>query len=97
MSIVFCILVGVILVVICYIIVQAFCDNVRDRDFAGTVVSIIVITILVLGIGAAFHSTIKNHTQIVMEDYHRGKIEIVITTTQSGGNLIKQDTTYRYK
>lgn len=32
-----------------------------------------------------------------LEDYHRDKIETVITTVQSEGNLIKQDTVYRYK
>lgn len=50
-----------------------------------------------MAIGIIIHYASKDYTQIVLEDYHRNKIETVITTIQSDGNLIKQDTTYRYK
>lgn len=97
MPIVVCVSAGFAFVMICYIVVKIFHDNLRYHDPAGVAVSLIVIIIIALGIGMIFHSAVKNHIQIVMEDYHRGKIEMVITTTQSNGNLIKQDTTYCYK
>lgn len=48
-------------------------------------------------LGVGIKAVTENSTQNVLEDYHRGKIETVITTVQSEGNLIKQDTVYRYK
>ena len=77
----------------------------RGITLIALVVTIVVILILAgiaisiwscfLGVGVK--AVTENSTQNVLEDYHRGKIETVITTVQSEGNLIKQDTVYRYK
>lgn len=48
-------------------------------------------------LGLGIKAITEDSAQHVLEDYHRGKIKTVITTIQSDGNLIKQDTTYHYK
>lgn len=76
---------------------MVFRINQEDKDIGGLVVSSIVFGLLSVAIGIIIHYASKDYTQIILEDYHRNKIETVITTIQSDGNLIKQDTTYRYK
>lgn len=44
-------------------------------------------------LGLGIKAITEDSAQHVLEDYHRGKIKTVITTIQSDGNLIKQDTT----
>lgn len=97
MPIFVCTLLGCLIVIISYAVVWFFRINQEDEDTIGLGVSSIVFGLLSVAIGIIIHYASKDYTQIILEDYHRNKIETVITTIQSDGNLIKQDTTYRYK
>lgn len=97
MPIFVCTLLGCLVAIISYSVIWFFRINQEDKDIGGLVVSSIVFGLLSVAIGIIIHYASKDYTQIVLEDYHRNKIETVITTIQSDGNLIKQDTTYRYK
>lgn len=97
MPIFVCTLLGCLIVIISYTVIWFFRINQEDKDIGGLVVSSIVFGLLSVAIGIIIHYASKDYTQIILEDYHRNKIETVITTIQSDGNLIKQDTTYRYK
>lgn len=97
MPIFVCTLLGCLIAILSYSVIWFFRINQEDKDIGGLVVSSIVFGLLSVAIGIIIHYASKDYTQIVLEDYHRNKIETVITTIQSDGNLIKQDTTYRYK
>lgn len=97
MPIFVCTLLGCLVAIISYAVIWFFRINQEDKDIGGLVVSSIVFGLLSVTIGIIIHYASKDYTQIILEDYHRNKIETVITTIQSDGNLIKQDTTYRYK
>lgn len=97
MPIFVCTLLGCLVAIISYSVIWFFRINQEDKDIGGLVVSSIVFGLLSVAIGIIIHYASKDYTQIILEDYHRNKIETVITTIQSDGNLIKQDTTYRYK
>lgn len=97
MPIFVCTLLGCLVAIISYAVIWFFRINQEDKDIGGLVVSSIVFGLLSVAIGIIIHYASKDYTQIVLEDYHRNKIETVITTIQSDGNLIKQDTIYRYK
>lgn len=97
MPIFVCTLLGCLVAIISYSVIWFFRINQEDKDIGGLVVSSIVFGLLSVTIGIIIHYASKDYTQIILEDYHRNKIETVITTIQSDGNLIKQDTTYRYK
>lgn len=92
-----CTLLGCLVAIISYAVIWFFRINQEDKDIGGLVVSSIVFGLLSVAIGIIIHYASKDYTQIILEDYHRNKIETVITTIQSDGNLIKQDTTYHYK
>lgn len=72
-----------------YALVRAWDEVTGDFPIIGTILVVIAMSIwsCFLGLGI----------KAITEDYHRGKIKTVITTIQSDGNLIKQDTTYHYK
>lgn len=97
MPIFVCTLLGCLVAIISYSVIWFLRINQEDKDIGGLVVSSIVFGLLSVAIGIIIHYASKDYTQIILEDYHRNKIETVITTIQSDGNLIKQDTTYRYK
>lgn len=97
MPIFVCTLLGCLVAISSYAVIWFFRINQEDKDIGGLVVSSIVFGLLSVFIGIIIYYATKDYTQIILEDYHRNRIEIVITTIQSDGNLIKQDTTYRYK
>lgn len=67
-----------------------------DFPIVGTILVVIAMSIWSCFLGLGIKAITEDSAQHVLEDYHRGKIKTVITTIQSDGNLIKQDTTYHY-
>lgn len=97
MPIFVCTLLGCLIAVFSYLIIHNFLCSWEEKDTGGIVVGSIAIGITSVIVGIIIYYATKDYTQIILEDYHRNKIETVITTIQSDSNLIKQDTTYRYK
>lgn len=97
MSIPICVVCGFLIMICSYILVRAWDEVTEDYPVGGNILAGIAISIWSCFLGVGIKAVTENSTQNVLEDYHRGKIETVITTVQSEGNLIKQDTVYRYK
>ena len=92
-----CIACGFLIMICSYALVRAWDEVTGDFPIVGTILVVIAMSIWSCFLGVGIKAVTENSTQNVLEDYHRGKIETVITTVQSEGNLIKQDTVYRYK
>lgn len=97
MSIPICVACGFLIMICSYILVRAWDEVTEDYPVVGRILAGIAVSIWSCFLGVGVKAVTENSTQNVLEDYHRGKIETVITTVQSEGNLIKQDTVYRYK
>ena len=92
-----CVVFGFLITICSYVLVRAWSEVTEDYPVIGHILAGITIAIWSCFLGVGVKAVTKNSTKNVLEDYHRVKIETVITTVQSEGNLIKQDTTYRYK
>lgn len=92
MSIFLCVLLGLLICVFSACLVKAGEDN----NVACMAIASVLIALWSVGLGAAIYNAVKS-PQEILEDFHKGKIETVITTTQYQDNTVKVDTTYRYK
>lgn len=91
-----CIACGFLIMICSYALVRAWDEVTGDFPIVGTILVVIAMSIWSCFLGLGIKAITEDSAQHVLEDYHRGKIKTVITTIQSDGNLIKQDTTYRH-
>lgn len=96
MSMFLCILSGLLVCIFSACLVKLLIDAGEENNIACMAIASVLLVIWATLLGAFIHSATKS-TQEILEDFHKGKIETVITTTQYQDNTVKVDTTYRYK
>lgn len=96
MSIFLCVLSGLLICIFSACLVKLLIDAGEENNLTCMVIASMLLAIWVIVLGVFIHNNSKS-TQEILEDYHKGKIETVITTTQYQDNTVKVDTTYRYK
>lgn len=96
MSIFLCVLLGLLICIFSACLVKLLTDAGEENNLTCMAIASVLLAIWVTVLGAFIHNNSKS-TQEILEDYHKGKIETVITTTQYQDNTVKVDTTYRYK
>lgn len=96
MSIFLCVLSGLLICVFSACLVKLLVDAGEDNNVTCMSIASLLIALWSVALGAAIHNAVKS-PQEILEDFHKGKIETVITTTQYQDNTVKVDTTYRYK